>query len=942
MTNKLKTALCGDLREYKSIPFWSWNNFLDEEELKKQIEDMHRAGIGGFIMHARTGLKEEYLGEKWFSCVEVCLDKARELNMEAWIYDENGWPSGFVGGKLLEIEEFRARYLEYSIGEFDKAAFVNYIDNNGEYERVFKAVNNVEKYHRIYLKVSPANTDILNPEVVTAFITETHEQYYARFKERFGKEFVGFFTDEPQYFRWGTPYTHCVENAFEKTGEDVRDGLIWLFVQDERGYAFRQKYFKELNRLYVENFYKRINQWCNDHNCKLTGHSIEEKSLGAQMWGGADVMTTYVEESIPAIDWLGRRCGNELAPKQLGSVATQFGIKHTLTETFACAGYDVTPKELKSIGDFQYFNGVNKLCQHLYPYSMARGGKTDHPPVFSPHGNWFEGFKDFNDYFTRLGYIISNTEENCDIAIISPLRDVWSEFVKAQDVKSVASIDEKFKMILEKLRCNGITFQVIDETILAQYGRVEEGSLIVGKKAYQTVLVPERKNIARETLSILSKFDGRLCVLSDIQFVDGVRSYVNLQSNCQWDEIINGSSIGFTCADGNSFVTSRTSDLGDFLFIKNLSYDFPSVVKIKNASKKYRKLDLLTLKEENITDKISLDKSEGIILVAADNIQPTNEKLDDGTLAKDFKVDKISENYFVMDYGKISKNGVDFSEVRPIYGHFEELLREDYKGELFVKQVFKLNQKMPVTFIIEKADFKFIKVNGYNVSLKKGDFDVNFYECDISDFIKIGENEIVYAIDFYQHEGVHFALFDPLATESLRNCLYYDTSIETTYLKGDFIVEKDFSLSIRSKMPRVTDKLFEEGYPFFKGSVQYSGVIDKRENERVTLELKGRFMTAKIKTLHGEKLFVLDTCGDITELLETGENKVEIILNSSLRNLFGPHHWKLDEEPMSVSPKHFEFKGCWLSGKNPENYTDTYNSVSFGLKEIIIKRACWK
>ena len=66
---KLKQALDCDLTDYQSIPFWSWNNELDEAELVKQIEDMKSVGIGGFIMHARTGLKIEYLGEKWFSCI---------------------------------------------------------------------------------------------------------------------------------------------------------------------------------------------------------------------------------------------------------------------------------------------------------------------------------------------------------------------------------------------------------------------------------------------------------------------------------------------------------------------------------------------------------------------------------------------------------------------------------------------------------------------------------------------------------------------------------------------------------------------------------------------------------------------------------------------------------------------------------------------------------
>ena len=34
--------------------------------------------------------------------VEQMNKRAKELGMEAYAYDENGWPSGFVGGRLLE------------------------------------------------------------------------------------------------------------------------------------------------------------------------------------------------------------------------------------------------------------------------------------------------------------------------------------------------------------------------------------------------------------------------------------------------------------------------------------------------------------------------------------------------------------------------------------------------------------------------------------------------------------------------------------------------------------------------------------------------------------------------------------------------------------------------------------------------------------------------
>ena len=34
-------------KEYRPIPFWSWNDKLDTEETARQCDMMHAAGIGG-------------------------------------------------------------------------------------------------------------------------------------------------------------------------------------------------------------------------------------------------------------------------------------------------------------------------------------------------------------------------------------------------------------------------------------------------------------------------------------------------------------------------------------------------------------------------------------------------------------------------------------------------------------------------------------------------------------------------------------------------------------------------------------------------------------------------------------------------------------------------------------------------------------------------------
>ncbi len=46
-------------KEYRGIPFWSWNDKLKPDEIARQIKEMKQQGMGGFFMHSREGLETE-------------------------------------------------------------------------------------------------------------------------------------------------------------------------------------------------------------------------------------------------------------------------------------------------------------------------------------------------------------------------------------------------------------------------------------------------------------------------------------------------------------------------------------------------------------------------------------------------------------------------------------------------------------------------------------------------------------------------------------------------------------------------------------------------------------------------------------------------------------------------------------------------------------------
>ena len=96
---------------YRDAPFWAWNCKLDGEELIRQIGVFRQMGMGGFHIHARTGLETPYLGPEFLKQVRRCVAEAKDHAMYCYLYDEDRWPSGSAGGQVTRNPAFRMRYL---------------------------------------------------------------------------------------------------------------------------------------------------------------------------------------------------------------------------------------------------------------------------------------------------------------------------------------------------------------------------------------------------------------------------------------------------------------------------------------------------------------------------------------------------------------------------------------------------------------------------------------------------------------------------------------------------------------------------------------------------------------------------------------------------------------------------------------------------------------
>lgn len=924
--------------KYHCLPFWSWNDDLEPEELERQIEWMHKNGVGGFFMHARGGLTTPYLGTKWFECVEASGKKAQELGMEAYAYDENGWPSGFAGGKLLTDIENHDRYLTADHGPYDPAAKVCYDDSGVSLRRVTKGDNLL----RVYDHYSPSTADILNGEVVDQFIALTHEQY--RKRDDYGLK--GFFTDEPQYFRWGSgpAFTKVLPAYYEETyHEDFLDGVGLLFEEKEGYEEFRYRYWLSMQHLMLQNWAKKIDGWCHKNGYQLTGHYCEESSLQSQMMCCAGISSFYEYEDIPGVDWLGRNVPFDLTPKQVGSVASQLGKKQVLAEEFACCGWDVTPLELKRIAEALMAGGVNLMCLHLMPYDERGQRKRDYPAHYSSVNPWVKkDFKYFNDYFAALGKILAESEEIAPVGLFHPIRSAYLKMRKDLPSWGIGELDQKLVEAISRISSAQIPYHLLDETVMEGHAHVEGSTLVVGKCRYSYLVFPRCYTMGKKFESLLHEYvnnGGKVLLL------DGKPSYLEgkpydypyLKSNITWDELVQA--MPFRVKPNASVRSTFRKDKEgkEFWFVTNVSEKATTLSVEKEGASSFRSYDIESEKETLLPLTFTLASGESRLLSFSSEkclALPPREKVNLGPL---FHVVGTPENYLTLDMVSYSKDGIHFSTPYSDMGLFNKLLHDRYEGELYLRYECDI-RSLPTHCLlyVEKAKNLAVFCNGTPL-IQKGSApeEKSLLSYDIFPALKVGKNEIVIRFSYFQKQEVYDVLFGE-GTESVRNCLTYDSNIESIYLQGDFGVFGEFKPGqtpgvllgehfYLDKQKKEIHSLIEDGYPFFRGDIVLEQDLELK-NPNVVLSIPGRFQELEV-SLSGHSLGKLlwKQELDLSPFAKCGHNPLRLTLTVSNRNLLGPFHCQ-EEEPIAISPNHFEMDGLWQDGRSAY-YRPSYSFV---------------
>ncbi|MDO8587171.1 MAG: glycosyl hydrolase [Armatimonadota bacterium] len=1020
-------------KEFRGAPFWSWNDDLDPEELRRQIRGMCNAGMGGFFMHTRTGLITPYLSEKYMECHAACIDEARKLGMGAWLYDEDCWPSGFAGGIVPgHGPEYEAKMLSTGIlrggdpsGENLLALF--HICRDDGHVTAFErcgaeklSAESEEEFLAIRVKHC-GYVDVLRPKAIASFIDSTHELFKKYFKADFGGAIPGIFTDEPTYMP--TPWTEDLPAEFKRRhGYDILDCLPSIFHQAGDWRRVRYDYFRTCMEMYVEAFSKQIGEWCEKEGLAFTGHQLLEETLEMQTTSIGAAMPHYEYMQVPGVDFIVRMLRDPIYVKQVTSAAHQFDKPRVLSETFGCTGWNVTFEDQKWLGEWQYALGINMMCQHLSLYSLRGCRKRDFPPSIFYQQPWWPEYTAVEDHFARLAAALTSGKHVADALIIHPIESEWCVY-HTDDTWLSGQFNSPLIDVSDALLEMHIGWDYGDESIMERHASVVGNRFRVGEAEYKLVVLPPMLSIRKSTLGLLEKFiaaGGKVtCVANLPTLVEGIESddpaRVLAGQPVVANEFDEMKEAVLSAISARIEITDRVGNDLRKLIMHQRDLGAKQLFFIANSDKDNGIEALVTIPGEALVEEWDLDTGD---------IAPVPVSLRNGSTTVSFLFAPAGSRLFSFDPARkpvlgeperwrivdekelggiweIERKGpnsitLDCCRYRIADGEWSEPVQTIWLRERLAEiadetpltlrftfnTAFKERKSRGINLIQETPEKFEITVNGQKIDYVDNGWwtDISFKKIPIDHLVRPGENVVeitapylgwnevqrrLERVDLASYQGRAYTNPPPDAVDPIVlpfsgeyvdvrqawNELKYGYELESCYVIGDFNVVRDGSGFVLTDSTDTAESsnLVEQGYPFFRGSVVCSKMIDvaKKPGERIALafdDVGAVVIKVRVNGKPAGRLVWRPLELDITDLVSDGANMLEIELINSCRNLLGPHHSK-DANPYGVGANNFKGLPCFggmrfengrffwrLDGNEPpSDWTDDYVFAPFGL-----------
>lgn len=530
------------------VRWWWFGPAVTTEELNHEMREMKDAGIGGFEVQPVYPLTPDdpskglvnlrYLSPEFLAAVGSTARSAHELGLRMDMTMGSGWPYGgphitpdLAAGRLLLLRvPIRAGAL--SVPALHWAA-------NQHFLAAFVAVGDGRHFDlRTVRQVFPQGSGLI--ELPKAFVGSRVLLVFAAglTGQQVKRAAVGAEGNVLDHYRRAALQKHLDSvgeplaeagagniramfcDSLEVYGSDWTAGFLGEFER-RRGYdltphlpalvadagpqtaALRHDWAQTLTELFDENFLKPFQAWCRQHQvlARVQAYGIPPAQLSSYRY----VDLPEGEQGDQRGNW-----NDFTASRWASSAGHHYGKRVVSAEAWTWIhglSFRATPLDFKAYADQYFLEGINQLVGHGWPYSPPGvpepGWHFYAAGAINPHNPWWFAMPDLALYLQRASFMLRQGSPANDILVYLPTHDAWASMTPGHTNLWDATWRQLGPDVVPSLLEAGYNLDFVDDQILAQQGRIEEGRLKIADQEFSVVVMP---GITRIPILTLAKF----------------------------------------------------------------------------------------------------------------------------------------------------------------------------------------------------------------------------------------------------------------------------------------------------------------------------------------------------------------------------------------------------------------------------------------------------
>ncbi|WP_329567609.1 hypothetical protein [Streptomyces sp. NBC_01361] len=362
----------------------------------------------------------------------------------------------------------------------------------------------------------------MDPVAVDRFIAAGYEPFARAIGDHFGSTVAYLFFDQPHavFYDWAErtgqqrsaiPYHRSLGAALrEELADDLPRALAALLGGDDAdARSLRTRFYDRFSQYAQETFLGRVRDWCHGHGLLVSGHEVLGHVGGWNLdtafsdWDlrvnfGLDHFGVDGYRDLTAVD--AQDAVDQLSPVFGDSVARHHGRSGTLVEQYFLTPpqggapwsghWGLSLRELRATAMTHHLRGMRQMIFHGFYQTHGHG--HDHESLANPRFDfppginfepWFAGHHArFAQESARVSEFLEPVRPRTDVAVLYPLRTVWSEGQCAGQARELGQW-------AAGLSAAGVPFLLIDERDLAA-AEAKDGVLRIGDRSFRALVLP--------------------------------------------------------------------------------------------------------------------------------------------------------------------------------------------------------------------------------------------------------------------------------------------------------------------------------------------------------------------------------------------------------------------------------------------------------------------